>query len=360
MSNISEQWHGQSVFVTGHTGFKGGWLSLWLHTLGAKVHGYSLDPPTSPAFFDVIHIADTLASDVRADLADIACLRSALEAAQPQVLFHLAAQPLVRESYRDPLGTFATNIMGTANLLEAMRGIDSIRAAVLITTDKVYLNRERPQPYCETDQLGGHDPYSASKAATEIVAASYRASFFTGPDAHPAQIATARAGNVIGGGDWATDRLVPDCLRSFAAGQPVFLRSPDAVRPWQHVLEPLAGYLQLAQHLLSSEGEQFARAWNFGPDDQAEATVMTVARSLARLWGGGALVESSTACGHPHEAGLLHLDSSAARETLSWRPRWSLEQALEQTVAWQRAMLRGDDMAAVSRNQLHAYRESEG
>jgi CDP-glucose 4,6-dehydratase len=276
------------------------------------------------------------------------------------VVFHLAAQPLVRDSYRDALGTFATNVMGTANLLEAMRGVDSIRAAVLITTDKVYLNREHTQPYRETDHLGGHDPYSASKAATEIVAASYRASFFTGPDAHPARIATARAGNVIGGGDWAADRLVPDCLRSFAAGEPVRLRYPDAVRPWQHVLDPLAGYLQLAQHLLSPEGHRFARAWNFGPDAGSEATVLAVAQALARLWGDGAVAESIAAPGHPHEASLLHLDSSAAHDALGWRPRWHLERALEKTVAWQLAMHHGDDMAAVSLEQIRTQMKLAG
>ena len=355
---VSDQWQGQSVFVTGHTGFKGGWLSLWLHELGAKVHGYALEPPTDPAFFDVACVADTLVSDARADLADIARLRSALAIAQPRIVFHLAAQSLVRDSYRDALGTFATNVMGTANLLEAVRSIDSIRAVVLVTSDKVYLNREWSRPYRETNHLGGHDPYSASKAAAEIVAASYRASFFRGSDGHPAHIATARAGNVIGGGDWATDRLVPDCLRAFAAGTSVCLRYPEAVRPWQHVLEPLAGYLQLAQYLLSPEGERFSRAWNFGPDEKAEATVLDVAQTLARLWGDGAQVESAAESGHPHEAGLLHLDSSSAREALAWRPRWTLEHALERTVAWQRASNRGDDMATVSRDQIRAYMES--
>jgi len=350
-----EHWQDQSVFLTGHTGFKGGWLSLWLQQLGARVHGYALDPPTTPAFFDAAQVATALASDVRADLGDGASLRSALQQAQPRVVFHLAAQSLVRESYRDALGTFATNAMGTANLLEAVRGIDTVRAVVLITTDKVYLNREWNQGYREADHLGGHDPYSASKAAAEIIAASYRASFFTGPHRHPAQVATARAGNVIGGGDWANDRLVPDGLRAFATGAPLRLRYPDAVRPWQHVLEPLAGYLQLAQRLLSPEGERFARAWNFGPDEKSEATVVEVAQILARAWGDGARVEAETRSGHPHEAGLLRLDSSAARDMLSWRPRWSLAQAVEQTVAWQRAMNRGDDMAAVSRGQIRAY-----
>ena len=355
VSIAPEPWRDQSVFVTGHTGFKGGWLSSWLHQLGARVHGYALEPPTTPAFFDAARVAAALASDVRADLGDRAQLRSALQQARPQVVFHLAAQSLVRESYRDAPGTFATNVMGTANLLEAVRETDSVRAVVVITTDKVYLNREWNQGYREADHLGGHDPYSASKAAAEIVAASYRASFFTGPGVHPARIATARAGNVIGGGDWANDRLVPDGLRAFAAGEPLRLRYPDAVRPWQHVLEPLAGYLQLAQQLLSPEGPRFARAWNFGPDEKSEATVLHVARILARLWGDGAHVEAETGSEHPHEAGLLRLDSSAAREALAWRPRWSLEQALERTVDWQRAMDRGDDMSAVSREQIRAY-----
>lgn len=241
VGSAPEFWRGRSVLVTGHTGFKGGWLTLWLHGLGARVHGYALDPPTEPSLFETAYIRKLLASDTRADLANLTTLKSTFDEAQPEAIFHLAAQSLVREGYRDPLATLASNVMGTAQVLEAARASDTVRAIVLITTDKVYENREWAYPYREIDPLGGHDPYSASKAAAEIIAASYRASFFNGEHGHPAHVATARAGNVIGGGDWARDRLVPDCLRAFGEGKPVRLRFPNAVRPWQHVLEPLAG-----------------------------------------------------------------------------------------------------------------------
>ncbi|MBC7682208.1 MAG: CDP-glucose 4,6-dehydratase [Ferruginibacter sp.] len=344
-------WTNTPVFLTGHTGFKGGWLALWLHALGAKVHGYALDPNTTPSLFAVACVADVLASDTRADLADRAALHTALAAAQPTVVFHLAAQPLVRASYADPLGTLATNVMGTAHLLEAVRSVPSVRAVVVVTTDKVYDNREWVYPYRESDALGGHDPYSASKGAAEIVTASYRASFFHTPQS--AQIATARAGNVIGGGDWAADRLVPDCLKAFASHQPVQLRYPGAVRPWQHVLEPLSGYLRLAQALL--ETPTAASAWNFGPDARGDATVGQVAQQLATLWGPSARVDIPEGGNHPHEAGQLRLDITRARAELGWQPRWSLEDALAHTVAWHRAWLAGDDMAAASRAQIAAF-----
>jgi CDP-glucose 4,6-dehydratase len=349
------RYSGKSVLITGHTGFKGGWLALWLHRLGAHVHGYALDPPTSPSLFEVAGIGSILASDTRCDIADLRAIERALDSAKPEVVFHLAAQPLVRTSYCSPLETMACNVMGTANLLEATRMSDSVRAVVAITTDKVYENREWPFAYRESDSLGGHDPYSASKAAAEIVAASYRASFFTGKTGHPAHVATARAGNVIGGGDWASDRLVPDCLHAFASHSPVSLRFPDSVRPWQHVLEPLAGYLQLGDRLLAPDGLDFARAWNFGPDATCDATVGQVAEVAARLWGDGAQVEKACPAANPHEAGLLRLDSTFSRSVLHWQPRWSLEQALKSTVAWHQAWLRGDDMAAVCRDQIHDY-----
>lgn len=350
-------WQGRSVLVTGHTGFKGGWLALWLHRLGAKVHGYALCPPTDPSLFEVARVASLLASHTLADLADFARLQTVFSEVQPEVVFHLAAQPLVRESYRDPLGTLSSNVMGTAHLLEAARVTASVRAIVLITTDKVYENREWLYPYREVDRLGGRDPYSASKAAAELVAASYRASFFGKGNGHPAQVATVRAGNVIGGGDWAADRLVPDCLRAFAAGKAVSLRFPQAVRPWQHVLEPLAGYLRLAEQLLSPEGVRFAKAWNFGPDASGDATVGEIAEAMAHCWGEGARVEYVPLSDHPHEAGLLRLDSTRARLELGWQPRWSLQRALEQTVAWQREWRKGADMAAFSLDQITAYEE---
>jgi CDP-glucose 4,6-dehydratase len=348
-------WKGRSVMLTGHTGFKGSWLALWLHQLGAKVHGYALEPPTHPSLFEVADLQTVLASETRADLADFTTLSAVCERAEPEVVFHLAAQSLVREGYRVPLATFATNVMGTAHVLDAVRRTPSVRAVVVITTDKVYENHESARPYQEDDPLGGHDPYSGSKAAAEIVAASYRASFHGGPRGHPALIATARAGNVIGGGDWAADRLVPDCLRAFSDGRAVELRFPNAVRPWQHVLEPLSGYLQLAQRLLGSDGAHCAGAWNFGPDASGDATVGQVAGLVAGLWGGGAQVVHVPSIEHPHEAGLLHLDSSRARRQLDWRPRWSLAQAVEHTVSWHRAWLAGQSARSSTLSQIDDY-----
>jgi CDP-glucose 4,6-dehydratase len=343
----------RAVLVTGHTGFKGGWLALWLAELGARVHGYALDPPTQPSLFEVAGVGRVLASDTRADLRDLPSLTAALDRVQAEVVFHLAAQPLVSEGYRDPLGTIATNVVGTAHLLEAIRAVPTVRAVVVVATDKVYENRETGHAFSEADPLGGHDPYSASKAATEIMVASYRSSFF-GPDAHPARVASARAGNVIGGGDWADHRLVPDCLRAFADGEPVHLRRPEAVRPWQHVLGPLAGYLVLAERLLGDGGEAFARAWNFGPDAGDYVTVREVADGVAARWGGSATVVHDPAPPWD-EADLLRLDSTRARAELGWRPRWSLAQTLEQTVAWHQAWLRGEDMAKVSAGQIAAH-----
>lgn len=342
----------RAVLLTGHTGFKGSWLALWLAGLGARVHGYALGPPTQPSVFEVARVGDVLATDTRADLADLDTLTATLDQVQPEVVFHLAAQPLVKDGYRDPLATLATNVIGTANVLQALRGVDSVRAVVAVATDKVYENREAGHAFGEGEPLGGHDPYSASKAAAEIVVASFRSSFF-GDGRHPARIASARAGNVIGGGDWAADRLVPDCLRAFAAGEPVRLRRPDAVRPWQHVLVPLSGYLALAARLLGEGGGRFAQAWNFGPDAGDDASVSEVAQRVATLWG-GAEVEHAT---DPewHEAGLLRLDSARARSELGWAPRWSLQDALERTVAWHRAWLRDEDMQAVCREQIAAY-----
>ena len=348
-------WNNQPVFVTGHTGFKGSWLTLWLQILGAKVTGYALTPPTTPSLFEVAQVAQGLEIDYRADLADLTQLQSALTEAQPSVIFHLAAQPLVRESYRDPLQTFATNVLGTANLLEAARAIDSVRAVVVVTTDKVYENREWLYPYREVDPLGGHDPYSASKAAAELVTSSYYRSFFAD---RCVGVATARAGNVVGGGDWASDRLVPDCLRAFEKGEPVTLRYPQAVRPWQHVLEPLSGYLLLAEKLLS-EPTAYSQGWNFGPRAMDEATVGAVANLMCQLWGEGAEVNTSVLTQQPHEAGILKLDTAQARHQLGWYPRWSVRQALTATVEWQQAWRRGKAMDQICQEHIHRYVNTE-
>ena len=347
------------VLVTGHTGFKGGWLSVWLSRLGAQVHGYALDPPTTPSFFDAARVGAILKSDTRADLADGAALKRAVELSQPKVVFHLAAQPLVRESYKDPLGTLETNVMGTARLLDACRGVGSVKAIVVITTDKVYEVHEGTQAYREGDVLGGRDPYSASKAAAEIVAACYRSSYFAASGDQSARIATARAGNVIGGGDWAADRLVPDCFRAFETGSEVFLRYPDAVRPWQHVLEPLAGYILLAGRLLQESGERYAKAWNFGPNGSDEATVFDVAKRTCRMMGDDTKVRISPSPSQAHETDQLRLDSTLARTELGWSPRWSLDEALSQSTAWNLAWLDKADMLEVSARQIDAYQMSQ-
>lgn len=349
-SMSAHAWSGRSVLLTGHTGFKGSWLSLMLRGLGARVHGYALDPVGEPSLFERARIAETLATDCRANLLDLPTLTAALERAAPEVVLHLAAQPLVKVGYADPVGTFATNVMGTAHLLEACRRVGSVKAIVVVTTDKVYRNEEDGQAYAESEPLGGHDPYSASKAAAEIVSASYRSSYLHGV----VPLATARAGNVLGGGDWAADRLVPDCIRAFEAGETVHLRRPGAIRPWQHVLEPLSGYLTLAEHLLASDGEKYAQAWNFGPEPSSVCTVEEVAIQVAELWGAGAKVTASHEEGF-HEAGVLRLDSSKAASLLQWHPRWTLSHALGATVEWHMSFRAGEDMQRVCERQIEAY-----
>lgn len=344
-------WKNRGVFLTGHTGFKGGWLTLWLKSLGAKVHGFSLEPPTDISLFEEAHIAKALTSDTRGDIRDYPTLEAAMKQANPEIVFHLAAQPLVRASYRDPLATLAANIMGTTHVLEAARNIPNLRTVLIITTDKCYENREWLYPYRESDTLGGQDPYSASKACAEIVSASYRASFFAQKGI---AIATARAGNVIGGGDWAEDRLVPDCIRAFSGGDCVELRYPKAVRPWQHVLEPLSGYLMLAEALIGDNSSNYSGAWNFGPDASGDATVGEMAKRIAKLWGGGKVNILETQ-NQPHEAGLLRLDISKAKSQLQWQPRWSFERALEATVSWYKAWHDGENMHAYTLGQIAVY-----
>ncbi|MCP1480176.1 MULTISPECIES: CDP-glucose 4,6-dehydratase [Pseudomonas] len=347
-------WRGKRVLLTGHTGFKGSWLSLWLHSLGAEVSGFSLDPATEPSLFELARVAEGI-NDQRGDLRDLGALLELIAETQPEIVLHLAAQPLVREGYRDPLGTYSSNVMGTLNLLEAIRQVGGVRACVLVTTDKVYANQEWLWPYRENEALGGHDPYSSSKACCELLAQSYAASFFPAERhaEHGLALATARAGNVLGGGDFAPERLIPDVLKAWSADEPVTLRYPQAVRPWQHALEPLAGYLQLAAGLYE-QGPRFAGAWNFGPSEADMCSVGEVVELLAARWPAapGLRIEPSEL----HEAGLLRLDSSRARQLLAWQPRWSLQQCLAQTLDWHLAWQRGDDMRAVTLDQLNLYR----
>jgi CDP-glucose 4,6-dehydratase len=341
---------GRRVLVTGHTGFKGSWLTLWLEELGARVTGISLPPATTPNHWDLL---DLQVEDLRLDVRDAAPLTRKLAELRPEIVFHLAAQPLVRRSYRDPLETWSTNVMGTANLLEACRLTPSVRGIVVVTTDKVYENSEWHWGYREIDRLGGHDPYSASKAAAELVAESYRKSFFSG-DGAPL-LATVRAGNVIGGGDWSQDRLIPDAVRSIASGESLEIRSPFSTRPWQHVLECLSGYLLLGELLLEGE-KDCAEAWNFGPSPEDNRSVSEVLSMLSRHWEGFQWHRSP----HPtfHEAGQLYLDSSKARTSLGWRPVWGLEKALEQTARWYREQL--EHNRAATRDQLHNYVAAAG
>lgn len=338
-------YNGRRVLLTGHTGFKGSWLALWLTTLGAQVSGVSLPPWTQPSHWDALGLD---LSDLRIDIRNAALVAEAMQRVQPQIVFHLAAQPLVRPSYGHPLDTWSTNVMGTAHLLDACRHTPSVEAIVVVTSDKCYENRESMVGYRETDPLGGHDPYSASKACAELVTASYRRSFFDRP-ASPL-VATARAGNVIGGGDWSQDRLIPDLVRALATGTPLEVRSPRATRPWQHVLEPLSGYLLLGQRLLAKQREA-AAAWNFGPDATGACTVETVLCKLQEHW--PQLAWTASAGDHPHEASLLQLDSDKAKELLGWRPVWPLDGALAATADWYRAYL--GNQAVLSRSQLDDY-----
>ena len=342
-------WRGRRVFITGHTGFKGGWLSLWLQSLGAELQGYALEAPTTPSLFAEADVAQGMRSQI-GDVRDGATLSRTLSAFKPEVVLHLAAQPLVRLSYRDPVETYSTNVMGTVHLLEAARHCDSVRAIVNVTTDKCYDNREWVWGYREGEPMGGHDPYSSSKACSELVSSAYRASFLA---EGRAALATARAGNVIGGGDWAADRLIPDILLAFERGEAVRIRNPHATRPWQHVLEPLGGYLCLAEHLVQ-QGQAFAEAWNFGPLDGDVQPVQWIVDHLAREWGGGArwAVDAGE---HPHEARFLKLDISKARQRLQWQPHWRLGTALSHIVAWHQAWLAGQDMRALCLQQIAQY-----
>lgn len=347
-------WAGRRVFMTGHTGFKGAWLSMWLHKLGAELSGYALAPSTQPSLFEAARVGSLLQSQI-GDIRDAAALSAALRSAQPEVVFHLAAQPLVRLSYRDPVSTYSTNVMGTVHLLEAVRQCPSVRAVVVVTSDKCYENREWEWGYRENEPMGGHDPYSNSKGCTELVVSAYRSSYFNPAHYadHGVALASGRAGNVIGGGDWAEDRLIPDFIRAIAAGQVLNIRSPHAIRPWQHVLEPLSGYLRLAEKLVQ-EGAIYAQGWNFGPNDEDAKPVAWIVDQLVQRWGRGAAWQLD-ANPHPHEAHYLKLDISKARMRLDWHPRWTLLQTLEHLVTWYSAHLEGADMQPLSLQQIEAY-----
>jgi CDP-glucose 4,6-dehydratase len=342
-------WRGKRVLLTGHTGFKGSWMSLWLQKLGADVHGLALAPPTEPSLFLVAQVGDGMA-DHRGDVRDYETVLKHMKSIQPDIVLHMAAQPLVRRSYQLPMETYATNVMGTVHVLEATRHSGSVKAIVNITTDKCYENREWVWGYREDELMGGHDPYSSSKACAELVSAAYRKSFLK--DARIA-MATARAGNVIGGGDWASERLVPDVLRSLQNKQSVAIRNPHAIRPWQHVLEPLSGYLVLAEHLLEC-GQADAEAWNFGPHDEDARPVQWIVERLCEGWedhAGWHIQEGSK----PHEAHFLKLDISKARQRLNWKPHWPIATALKRTSDWHRDWLAGQDMRAACLHQITKY-----
>jgi CDP-glucose 4,6-dehydratase len=347
-------WRGRRVFMTGHTGFKGSWLCLWLQQMGAHVTGFALSPPTQPSLFEQARVAEEMQS-LTGDVRNAVALRDALVACEPEVVIHMAAQPLVRLSYQEPLLTYATNVMGTAHLLEAVRAASSVKAVVNVTTDKSYENREWAWGYREDEAVGGYDPYSSSKGCSELVTAAYRKSYLAELGV---AVASARAGNVIGGGDWAADRLMPDILRAFERSEPVVIRYPGSVRPWQHVLEPLSGYLVLAQRLAGADGQASAEAWNFGPRDEDARSVQWIVERMAVAWGSDALwrVDGTH---QPHEALYLKLDISKAAARLGWRPRWRLGAALQEIVGWHRAWLAQEDLKAVCLQQIQKYSHSQ-
>jgi CDP-glucose 4,6-dehydratase len=347
-------WSGKHVLLTGHTGFKGGWLSLWLQQKGAELCGIALEPPTKVNLFQDAGVGREMRS-VIGDIRDASLLRQTFAEHRPEIVLHLAAQPLVRTSYEDPIGTYSTNVMGTANVLEAARHTDSVRAIVVVTTDKCYENREWEWPYRETDRLGGYDPYSNSKACAELVVSAYRNSFFNPKNyaSHGVAVASVRAGNVVGGGDWAEDRLVPDAIRAFMEARPVRIRNPRAIRPWQHVMEPLRGYLAVAESMCD-QGAASGDAWNFGPEQSDAQPVGWIVDELAKLWGNGAQWEKEGAA-QPHEAQTLKLDWSKAAARLGWRPLLTLRDALALTVIWYQKRLQDEDMYAFTRAQIEQY-----
>jgi len=354
MAMNPEFWQGKRVLITGHTGFKGSWLSLWLQSMGAKVVGYALTPPTNPSLFEVANVAQGMTSII-SDICDLAHLRAVFAEHKPEIVIHMAAQALVRYSYIEPVETYSTNVMGTVNLLEAVRHTSSVNAVVNVTSDKCYENREWDWGYRENEAMGGYDPYSNSKGCAELVTAAYRNSYFHREkyQEHGVAIGSGRAGNVIGGGDWAEDRLIPDMMRAITQGIPVNIRNPHAIRPWQHVLEPLSGYLLLAQKLYE-EGPSFAEGWNFGPNDDDAKPVDWILDNLTKTWGEGAGWQLDGG-NHPHEAHYLKLDCSKAKSRLHWRPRWTLSVAIDQICRWHKAHLAGADMQEMCLRQIQQY-----
>jgi CDP-glucose 4,6-dehydratase len=350
-------WQGKRVFLTGHTGFKGGWLSLWLQQLGADVTGYALEAPTTPSLFEVASVARGMVSII-GDVRDGEALKRAMAQARPEIVIHMAAQPLVRYSYVNPVETYATNVMGVVNLLEAVRATPGVRSVVNVTSDKCYENREWPWGYRENEAMGGYDPYSNSKGCAELVTAGYRSSFFNAEKyaEHGIALGSGRAGNVIGGGDWAMDRLIPDMLRAIGAGQSVMIRNPHSIRPWQHVLEPLSGYLTLAEKLYT-EGPVHAEGWNFGPHDTDAKPVEWIIERMTQEWGAGASWQLDGQ-NHPHEATYLKLDCSKARGQLGWHPRWDIGQTIAKIVEWHKACDQGADMRAMTLAQITTYQNT--
>lgn len=345
-------WRGKRVFLTGHTGFKGSWLSLWLQSMGVQLKGLALDPPTNPSLFIEAKVADGMTSQV-GDIRDYDTVLRAVAEFKPEIVIHMAAQPLVRYSYKNPIETYATNAMGTVHLLEAVRQVGSAKVVVNVTTDKCYENKEWAWGYREDEPMGGYDPYSSSKACSELVTSAYRRSYFTGSDV---ALASARAGNVIGGGDWANDRLVPDILRALEKNLPVVIRNPHSIRPWQHVLEPLSGYLTLAQKLYE-EGQHYAEGWNFGPNEIDAKPVLWIVEELVKRWGSGAEWRLD-AQENPHEAHYLKLDISKAKSRLGWSPRWDLCTALEQIAIWHQTWLAKGNVQELCLSQIKAFNQS--
>lgn len=345
-------WRGKRVFLTGHTGFKGSWLSLWLQSMGAHLHGYALPPPTQPALFEEAQVAQGMQSTL-GDVRDLSELTKAMREFEPEIVLHMAAQSLVRLSYVQPVDTYATNVMGTVHVLEATRLTESVRVVLNVTTDKCYENKEWHWGYREDEPMGGHDPYSNSKGCAELVTSAYRRSFMA---SRGVALASARAGNVIGGGDWAQDRLVPDILRALESDQPVLIRNPNAIRPWQHVLEPLSGYLTLVQHL-SASGQRFAQAWNFGPRDEDAQPVQWISQRMTQAWSRDAKWQVAQG-NHPHEAHFLKLDISKAKAELGWHPRWSLDTALQKIIEWHQAWLAGRNVRELCLSQIAQYQEN--